>query len=107
VVAGFGETGADGARARGLELLPEPGALLVAPAGGRIAFAGPYRGYGEVLIIDHGRGWMSVLTGLARATARAGDTVDQGSPVGRAGTTPLLIELRHQGRPVGVAGLIR
>ncbi|QHL89676.1 peptidoglycan DD-metalloendopeptidase family protein [Sphingomonas changnyeongensis] len=107
VVSGFGEAGAGGERARGLALLPEAGALLVAPAGGRIAFAGPYRGYGEILIIDHGGGWMSVLTGLARATARTSDTVDQGSPVGRAGATPLLIELRHQGRPVAVAAQIR
>ena len=57
VVTGFGEVSESGVRARGLTLATAPGATVVAPARGRIAFAGPFRGYGQIVIIDHGGGW--------------------------------------------------
>lgn len=106
VVRGFGDRSATGIRSRGITLAARPGAVVVAPAAGHIGFAGPYRGYDRIVIIDHGGGWTSLVTGLAAVSARAGDRVDQGSPIGRSGSAPLTVELRRRGEAVDVAGMI-
>jgi septal ring factor EnvC (AmiA/AmiB activator) len=108
VVAGLGEVSATGIRARGLTIATRPGAQVVAPTGGRIAFAGPYRGYGNIVIVDHGRGWTTLITSLSTLDVRVGDAVDQGSPIGKAGPVrpTITIELRKMGQPVDIARLI-
>ncbi|WP_445326794.1 murein hydrolase activator EnvC family protein [Sphingobium sp. AN558] len=107
LVTGMGEVSDSGVRSRGLTIATQPGALAVAPTAGRIAFAGPYRGYGQILIIDHGQGWTTLLTGLRRLTARVGESVAQGDPVGIAGDgrPTVTIELRRNGRPVDIVPL--
>lgn len=102
LVSGFGEVRAGTARTRGVAIAVRPGALAVAPASGRIAFAGPYRGYGNIAIIEHGGGWTSVVTGLARIDTRVGEQVIAGAPLGLAGLLrPVLgLELRRAGEPV-------
>jgi septal ring factor EnvC (AmiA/AmiB activator) len=108
LVMGLGEVNDSGVRARGLTIATPSGALAVAPTAGRIAFAGPYRGYGQILIIDHGQGWTTLITGLHRLTANVGETVRQGDPVGVAGEgRPMVtIELRRNGRPVDIVPLV-
>ncbi|RJY09605.1 murein hydrolase activator EnvC family protein [Aurantiacibacter aquimixticola] len=100
-VAGFGAP-RDGVLSRGLTLAPVAGAQVVAPAEGRIAFAGPYRGYGRIVIIEHGGGWTSLVTGLARIDTRVGEEVGRGSPLGTAGPgrPRVTLELRRDGQPV-------
>ncbi len=101
-VAGFGELRESGLRSTGLSLAPQPNAQVVAPSSGRIAFAGPYRGFGRIVIIEHPGGWTSLVTGLARVDAEVGDEVIVGAPLGVAGDKgePLTIELRREGEPV-------
>ena len=108
LVTGMGEFNDGGVRSRGLSLVTQPGAQTVAPTAGRIAFAGPYRGYGQILIIDHGQGWTTLITGLHRVTAQVGDTVRQGDPVGITGQgrPTVTIELRRNGRPVDIVPLV-
>jgi septal ring factor EnvC (AmiA/AmiB activator) len=109
VVTGLGEVSAGGVRSRGIGIATQPGAQVVAPADGRIAFAGPYKGFGQIVIIDHGAGWTSLVTGMARITAEVGDRVTQGSPLGISGTetNPIVtIELRRQGRPVDAIAIM-
>ncbi|MBA3054230.1 MAG: peptidoglycan DD-metalloendopeptidase family protein, partial [Sphingomonadales bacterium] len=79
-----------------------PGAQAIAPGPGRVAFAGPYRGFGQIAIIDHGDGWTSLVTGLARLDVRVGQNLVAGSPLGRAGPgRPVIgLELRREGEPV-------
>jgi murein hydrolase activator len=102
VVTGFGETRANQRRTRGLELLTRANAQVIAPAAGRVAFAGPYRGYGRIVIIAHDAGWTTLVTGLARIDVEVGDQVLSGSPLGMAGpVTPVIgVELRKDGDPV-------
>lgn len=102
LVIGFGDSQAGRPRSRGIALAVRPGAQVVAPAAGRIAFAGPYRGYGRIVIIEHDGGWTSLITGLAQLDARVGDVMVAGSPLGIAGqVTPLVtLELRRDGEPV-------
>lgn len=105
---GFGDIGSDGTRSRGLTLVAPGGAQVVAPARGRVVFAGPFRSFGRIAIIDHGGGWTSLVTGMIAVSARVGDTVDQGAPLGRAGPGQprIAVELRRAGRPIDVAALL-
>jgi murein hydrolase activator len=108
VVTGLGEVSDTGVRARGLTLATAPQAQVVAPAGGRIVFSGPFRGFGNVVIIDHGQGWTTMIAGLAARDAQVGDRVIQGGPVGKAGTDrpEVTIELRRNMRPIDISWLL-
>jgi septal ring factor EnvC (AmiA/AmiB activator) len=101
-LTGFGARRASGLASTGLELAPVAGAQVVAPGRGRVAFAGPYRGFGRIVIIEHEGGWTSLVTGLARVDVTVGDTVIGGSPMGVAGggAAPVTFELRRDGKPV-------
>ena len=100
-VRGFGAADAVGA-STGITLAPRGGAQAVAPAAGRVAFAGPYRGYGRIVIIEHDGGWTSLVTGLARLDVRVGEMLVGGAPLGIAGQgqPAVSLELRRNGEPV-------
>jgi septal ring factor EnvC (AmiA/AmiB activator) len=102
VVAGFGTERPGQPRSRGVTLLARPAAQLVAPAAGRVVFAGAYRGYGQIVIIEHGGGWTSLVTGLSTLDVEVGDQLVGGSPLGVTGPgQPLVtLELRKDGQPV-------
>lgn len=108
LVTGMGEVSEGGVRSRGLTIATRPDALAVAPTAGRIVFAGPYRGYGQIVIIDHGGGWTTLITGLLRLNAAVGDVVRQGDPLGNAGPgrPSITVELRRNGRPVDIVPLV-
>ena len=108
LATGLGEVSEAGVRARGLTLLPRPGAQVVAPSGGTIIFAGPFRDYGRIVIIDHGGGWTSLVTNLGRLSVKVGDRVDLAGPIGRATATKpaVTVELRRAGRPVDITPLV-
>jgi septal ring factor EnvC (AmiA/AmiB activator) len=60
-----------------------------------------------VVIIDHGAGWATTVTGLGAARARAGATVAAGAPIGTAADgNEIGVELRRRGRPVDIAALL-
>ncbi len=101
-LAGFGTLRDSGTRTTGITLSPVAGAQVVAPARGRVAFAGPYKGFGRIIIIEHDGGWTSLVTGLARSDVSVGQAVIGGSPIGLAGgrDEPVTIELRREGTPV-------
>lgn len=107
VVVGMGERSGESVRARGLTLATPPGAAIQAPAMARIAYAGPFRGYGDIVILDHGHDWTTLLAGLELVTAATGDIVQAGAPIGHMGRDKprLTIELRHGGAPVDVAAM--
>lgn len=108
IVAGLGEVNEGGVRSRGVTIAARPGGQVVAPAPGRVGFAGNYRGYGKIVIIDHGGGWVSLLTGMIALSVGVGDTLDAGAPVGRAGSddSRITVELRRAGRPVDIVAMI-
>ncbi|WAT17232.1 peptidoglycan DD-metalloendopeptidase family protein [Aurantiacibacter sp. MUD11] len=87
---------------QGITLAPIGGAQVVAPAAGRVAFAGAYRGYGRIVIIEHPGGWTSLVTGLARSDVTVGEELVSGSPIGVAGPSDpsVTLELRREGEPV-------
>ena len=93
----------------GLELHPRPGALVVAPGAGQIAFVGPYRGYGTIVIVEHAAGWTSLVTGLATRQVLVGQQVVAGSPIGEAPRVDPAIgfELRRNGQRVNPLDQLR
>jgi len=108
-IAGFGAPGEGGVAGNGISLSPRPGAQVVAPAAGRVVFAGRYRGYGRIVIIEHAGGWTSLVTGLARTDVQVGDDLVGGGPLGVAGgDRPVVsLELRRDGTPVNPAEYLR
>lgn len=108
LVSGYGEKSAVGLTT-GIALAPAAGAQVVSPADGRVAYAGPYRGYGSIVIVEHAGGWTTLVTNLGRIAATVGEKVVQGSPIGTAGPgRPVLtVELRRLGEPVNPLGQVR
>lgn len=108
IVTGLGEVNESGVRSRGVTIAARPGGQVVAPAPGRVSFAGDYRGYGKIVIIDHGGGWISLLAGMIALSVGVGDMVEAGAPVGRAGSNDsrITVELRRAGRPVDIVAMI-
>jgi septal ring factor EnvC (AmiA/AmiB activator) len=104
VVSGTDERVADGVRSRGLTLATPPGLSVVAPAAGRVLYAGPFRNYGDIVIIDHGHGWTSLIAGLSRTSTELGADLFQGASIGRSARR-LMIELRHGGQPVDIVAM--
>jgi murein hydrolase activator len=118
VVLGFGEKDGTGP-SKGIRLQARAQAQVVAPYPGRVVFAGPFRSFGNTLIIAHGEAYHTVIAGMARVDARVGQIVQAGEPVGMMGTLEaansggansegaapstalqLYIEVRRSGTPV-------
>ncbi len=93
----------------------EAAAVVISPADALVAFAGPFRSYGELIILNVGNGYHIVLIGMSRINVTQGQFVLAGEPLGTMGkqfiansvaldigkTTPMLyIEFRKQGKPV-------
>lgn len=107
VVRRYGENDSFGVSSKGLTFATRPGAQVVAPYEGEILFAGPFKGYGQILIIGHGDGYHSLLAGLDRVDGSVGQWLVAGEPVGvMAGGTEkprLYLELRHNNQPINPA----
>jgi septal ring factor EnvC (AmiA/AmiB activator) len=117
----FGQNDGLGATSRGVTIVTRPGATVTAPASGIVRFAGPFRDYRQILILEHPGGYLSLIAGLDRVSAAVKETVGAGEPVGtmdeRPGGRPeLYYELRHNGQfvdpqavmlPVEVKGKVR
>lgn len=81
----FGAPDGFGGSERGLSIATRPNAIVASPADGWVAFSGPYRTYGQLLIINAGDGYYIVLAGLARIGVEVGQFVLAGEPVGSMG----------------------
>ncbi|HEY1099606.1 MAG TPA: peptidoglycan DD-metalloendopeptidase family protein [Myxococcota bacterium] len=89
----------------GIELRAAPGLPVVAVADGRIVHTGWLRGFGRIVLVDHGEGHHTLSAHLARAAVGVGDEVKRGETIGFVGDTEslngpkLYFELRENGRP--------
>jgi len=107
LIRSFGTKG-DGGPAHGVTWQATPKARVVSPCRGKVAFAGPFRSYGLLLIVDCGGGYHFVLAGLDRLDAAVGQRVLPGEPVGQLGSggtegrggPTLYGELRRNGEAV-------
>ena len=103
----FGSPRADGGLVwKGLFITARAGEDVRAVADGRVVFADWLRGFGNLLIVDHGDAYMSLYGNNESLYKRVGDTIRGGEPIAAVGASGgntdsgLYFELRHQGRPL-------
>lgn len=108
LVTGVGEISEGGVHSRGLTIETAAEAPIIAPAAGRIVYAARFRRYANVVIIDHGNGWTSVITNIEGLEVAQGATVRRGQRLGRTGSgnPRVTLELRRNGRPVPFAQFV-
>ncbi|WP_298422079.1 peptidoglycan DD-metalloendopeptidase family protein [Rhodoblastus sp.] len=85
VIKYFGAPSDFGGVEKGLSLATRANAIVSAPSDGYIAFSGPWRSYGQLLIVNAGGGYYVVLAGMARIDVSVGQFVLAGEPVGVMG----------------------
>lgn len=131
LIVQYGQETTFGQTSKGIVVATRPGASVLSPFDGKIAFAGPFRDLGQVLIIEHDGGYHTVLAGFQRIDVATGNWVLAGEPIGimpqeystvsesavgtktSGGNRPqLYMELRRGGHPVNplrwiTAGSIR
>jgi septal ring factor EnvC (AmiA/AmiB activator) len=103
----FGQMDDIGAQSQGLTIEGRPGALVVSPMGGVVRYAGTFKNYGQIVIVEHQKDYHSLIAGLARIDTVVGQSVASGEPVGSLsknaenGNKPsVYYELRHKGMPI-------
>lgn len=105
IVRRFGDRNLIGGKSKGVRIQTRRAAQVTAPRGGDVVFAGPFRGYGKILIIRHSDGHLALLSGLGRIDAEVGDRLLAGEPIGvmdvaSQAKPTLYFELRRKGQPV-------
>ncbi|OAN52365.1 peptidase M23 [Paramagnetospirillum marisnigri] len=105
LVGSYGQTNDVGHVSKGITIQTRKGAQVIAPFDGQVVFAGPFRGYGLLLIIEHSEGYHTLLAGMAQVDCPVGQRLAAGEPVGVMGQDDdakptLYVELRHAGQPV-------
>lgn len=88
---------------KGMIIQSRLGAQVVTPYDGTVLFSGPFKSYGNLLIIEHAQGYHSLLAGLERIDAVTGQNLLAGEPVGIMSTkeaSSLYIEIRKNNLPV-------
>jgi septal ring factor EnvC (AmiA/AmiB activator) len=110
----FGGSDGLGGTEKGLSIAARPGAQVTAPCDGWVVYAGPFRNYGQLLILNAGGGYHVLLAGMERISVDLGQFVVTGEPVaimgGRVQTAAILaigsgqpvlyVEFRKDGTPV-------
>ena len=102
----YGEPDHLDAPSKGLWIEGRKLGLVVAPMDGDIRYTGAFKGYGNMIIIEHAGGYHSLVAGLESIDTAAGHSVSKGEPLGRLakksayGKPRLYYELRHRGKVV-------
>jgi septal ring factor EnvC (AmiA/AmiB activator) len=110
----FGDSDGTGGTEKGVSIASRAGAQVTAPADGWVVYAGPFRSYGQLLILNVGGGYHVLLAGMDRISVDLGQFVLTGEPVAVMGngsqvaailatgsSQPVLyVELRKDGTPV-------
>jgi murein hydrolase activator len=88
VVRAFGAPDGGGGTTRGVAMATRPRAIVTAPADGWVSFAGPFRSYGRLLILNAGDGYYLLLAGMDQINVEVGQFVLAGEPVAVMGAAP-------------------
>jgi len=117
-IRAFGHVDDAGVASFGDTVRTQSGAIVTAPSDATVLYAGPFRSYGQLLILDAGGGYHIVLAGLGRISVSQGQPILAGEPVGAMGETrvasasavgnvsalpELYIEFRKDQKPVDPA----
>ena len=102
MIAQFGDTLPNGTTSKGLMIQTRERAQVIAPFDGTVLFAGPFKGYGQLLILDHNNGYFSLLAGMQDIYVSIGQELLAGEPVGlmKPVRSNLYIEIRKDGTAI-------
>ncbi len=81
IIRNFGDNDGLGGRAQGMSIAARAGGLISSPTDGWVVYAGPFRSYGQLLIINAGDGYHVLLAGMGRTDVQLGQFVLAGEPV--------------------------
>jgi septal ring factor EnvC (AmiA/AmiB activator) len=93
IVRRFGQADGLGREIQGVLIATRGGAQVTTPADGEVEFAGAFRSYGQVLILNPGGGYRVLLAGMDKVTANVGEFLRAGEPVGEMGSGPASVTL--------------
>lgn len=98
----FGDISLSGAHAKGMTIVPRANAQVIAPFSGIVLFSGPFKTYGQLLILDNGDGYLTLLAGMERINVSVGQEILGGEPIGTMGNRDprLYVEIRKSGQPI-------
>ncbi|MEL6291194.1 MAG: peptidoglycan DD-metalloendopeptidase family protein [Pseudomonadota bacterium] len=106
----YGDRTKLGRKSKGIVIETRSNARIVSPSDGWVVYAGPFRSYGQLLIINAGDGYHILLAGLSRIDVQLGHFVLASEPIGAMGSTPgtesgaggpvLYVEFRKNSRPI-------
>jgi septal ring factor EnvC (AmiA/AmiB activator) len=91
---------------KGIEIRADIGDIVLSVAGGRVVYANWFKGYGLLLIINHGGGYHTLYAHLSEIFHKTGDIIKSRQAIGKIGETGLLnepslyFEIRYKGKPV-------
>ncbi len=89
----YGDDDGLGSSLRGFAVATRKTAQITAPVDGRVEFAGPFRSYGQLLILNPGEGYLVLLAGMNQISVEIGQTVRAGEPLGIMGDGPSSVTL--------------
>jgi septal ring factor EnvC (AmiA/AmiB activator) len=104
---------AGGASAKGVFIRATEGEMVRAVAAGRVVYADWMRGFGNLLIVDHGENFLTIYGNNESLLKQTGDAVMLGEALATVGAsggneeTGLYFELRHEGRPFDPLGWVK
>ena len=113
-IRNFGGSDGNGGQEKGISIATRPGAQVTTPCDGWVVYAGPFRSYGQLLILNAGGGYHVLIAGMERISVNIGQFVLTGEPVATMGTQSqvasilaapssqpvLYIEFRKDGTPI-------
>ena len=106
ILTQFHQEMSKGVVSNGIDIKTASNAQVIAPYDGTVMFAGPFKNFANLIIIDHGDGYTSLLSGLEETDAEVGQTLLAGEPVGNmpsGNNAKLHMEIRQNNRPLNPA----
>lgn len=100
VIRTYGSSDTYGGKSGGISIATRAKAQVTAPCDGWVAYSGPFRSYGQLLIIDAGDGYHVVMAGLETVSADVGQFVLTGEPIGQMGTLAMASAVSTDGGPI-------
>ena len=89
----FGDDNGLGSALDGVAITTNAGASVISPVDGKVEFSGPFRSYGQLLILNAGEGYLILLAGMKQISAEIGQSIKAGEPLGIMGDGPSSVAL--------------
>ena len=103
IITRYGEQKVKGVSSKGITIATRERAQVISPFDGAVVFAGPFRGYGNMIIVEHGEGYLSLMSGLGNIDVELGQMLLAGEPVGlmpKDDNAELYVEIRKDNQPI-------